>query len=114
MKKINILKSNNDFNRIIRNYKAFKYKDYIIYVEKGTSGPYKFGFSVGKKIGNAVVRNKYKRRLKNILDKKTYQNNFNCIIIVSKGILNRSFNEMETNLFKALEILNLLKEKKDA
>ena len=111
MKKINILKSNEDFNRIIKSNKSFKFKDYIIYVEKGTEGPYKFGFSVGKKIGNAVVRNKYKRRLKSIIDKKVYQNNFNCIIIVGKGILNRSFQEMESNLFKALDILKLTKEK---
>jgi len=111
MKKINILKSNEEFNRIIKNNKAFKYKDYIIYVEKGTEGPYKFGFSVGKKIGNAVTRNKYKRRLKNIIDKKAYQNNFKCIIIVGKGILNRSFSEMEENLFKALDLIKITKEK---
>lgn len=111
MKKINILKSNEDFNRIIRSNKAFKFKDYIIYLEKDTEGPYKFGFSVGKKIGNAVTRNKYKRRLRSIIDKKVYQNNFNCIIIVGKGILNRSFQEMESNLLKALEILKLTKEK---
>ena len=109
MKKINILKKNEDFDRIIKKNKAFKYKDYIIYVEKNTEGPYKFGLSVGKKIGNAVTRNKYKRRLKNIIDKKSYQNNFNCIIIVSKGILERSFKEMEDNLFKALEKLDLIK-----
>ncbi len=110
MKKINILKKNEDFNRIIKSNTAFKYKDYIIYLEKNTAAPYKFGFSVGKKIGNAVTRNKYKRRLKNIIDKKNYQNNFNCIIIVSKGILNKSFKEMEENLFKALEILKITKE----
>lgn len=111
MKKINILKRNEDFNRIISSIPAFKYKDYIIYLEKNTNAPYKFGFSVGKKIGNAVTQNKYKRRLKNIIDKKSYQNNFNCIIIVSKGILNRSFKEMEDNLFKALDKLEITKEK---
>lgn len=111
MKKMNILKSNEDFNRIIKHNKAFKFKDYIIYLEKGTEGPYKFGFSVGKKIGNAVTRNKYKRRLRNIIDKKVYQNGFNCIIIVGKGILDRSFQEMEANLLKALEMLKLTKEK---
>ncbi len=110
MKKINILKKNEDFNRIIKNNKPFKYKDYVIYLEKNTNDIYKFGLSVGKKVGNAVTRNKYKRRLKNIIDKKTYQNNFNCIIIVSKGILDRSFEEMEDNLFKAFEKLNLIKE----
>ena len=111
MKKINILKRNIDFERIIRENKPFKYKDYIIYLEHKESDVYKFGLSVGKKIGNAVVRNKYKRRLKNIIDEKSYQNNFNCIIILGKGILSRSFDEMRENLFKAFEILKITKEK---
>ena len=111
MKKINILKKNMDFERIIKNNKPFRYKDYVIYLERDTNDIYKFGLSVGKKIGNAVTRNKYKRRLKNIIDEKNYQNNFNCIIIVGKGILSRSFDEMKNNLFKAFEILKLTKEK---
>ena len=111
MKKINILKNNLDFDRIIKNNKPFRYKDYVIYLERDTNDLYKFGLSVGKKIGNAVTRNKYKRRLKNIIDEKNYQNNFNCIIIVGKGILSRSFDEMKENLFKAFEILKLTKEK---
>ena len=111
MKKINILKKSFDFDRIIKNNKPFKYKDYIIYLERTESDVYHFGISVGKKIGKANVRNKYKRRLKNIIDEKNYQNNFNCIIIVGKGILNRSFDEMRINLFKAFEQLDILKEK---
>jgi len=113
MKKINILKKTQDFNRIINNNnnKPFKYKDYIIYIEKKESGFYNFGLSVGKKIGNAVTRNKYKRRLKNIIDEKSYENSFNCIIIVGKGILNRSFEEMRSNLFEAFDKLNIIKEK---
>lgn len=111
MKKINIIKSNRDFERIIRNNKPFKYKDYIIYIEKKDNNNYKFGLSVGKKIGNAVTRNKYKRRLKSIIDQKNYQNGFNCIIIVGKGILSKSFEEMKYNLFEAFEKINILKEK---
>ena len=109
MKKINILKKSNDFSRIIKNNKPFKYKDYIIYIEKKDPSIYNFGFSVGKKIGNAVTRNKIKRQLKNILDKKSFENNFNCVIIVGRGILNRSFSEREKNLIEALTKLNLIK-----
>lgn len=112
MKKINILKKNDDFTRIIKKNKPFKYKDYIIYVEKKEESFYKFGFSVGKKIGNAVVRNKIKRQLKNILDKKMYKNDFNCVIIVGKGILNRSFKEREQNIIEALDKLKLIKGEK--
>ena len=58
MNKEHIVKENISFQRIISNNKAFKYKDYIIYVEKNNEKTYKFGFSVGKKIGKAVIRNK--------------------------------------------------------
>ena len=110
MKKINILKDNHDFNRIIKNNKSFKYKDYIIYIERDTNDFYKFGISVSKKIGNAVVRNKLKRQIKNIIDKKCYENSFNCIIILRKGILTKSFSEMSEDLYSAFKTLNILKE----
>ena len=111
MKKINILKNSRDFDRIIKNNKPYKYKDYIIFTEYNTNSIYHFGLSVGKKVGNAVIRNKVKRRLKSIIDKKDYQNNFNCIIIVGKGINEKSFSEMEDNLLFALKKLNIIKEK---
>ena len=53
MKKINIIKKNDDYNRIIQNEKPYKYKDYVIYMEKVENSNYHFGFSVGKKVGNA-------------------------------------------------------------
>ena len=110
MKKINILKNSRDFDRIIKNYKPYKYKDYIIYIERDTNDVYKFGLSVGKKIGNAVNRNKVKRQLKAIISQKDYQNNFNCIIIVGRGINERTFEERKNNLLIALKNLNLIKE----
>lgn len=113
MKKINILKNSRDFDRIIKNNKPYKFKDYIIYIERNTNDIYKFGLSVGKKIGNAVNRNKIKRQLKSIIDKKDYQNNFNCIIIVGKGIKEKNFKEREKNLLVALNNLNIIKEKQD-
>jgi ribonuclease P protein component len=113
MKKINILKNSRDFDRIIKNNKPYKYKDYIIFIERNTNDVHKFGLSVGKKIGNAVNRNKVKRQLKSIIDKKDYQNNFNCIIIVGKGINEKTFKEREDNLLFALNKLNIIKEKDD-
>ena len=110
MKKINILKNSRDFDRIIRGNKPYKYKDYIIYIERNTCSVYKFGLSVGKKIGNAVNRNKVKRQLKSIISEKDYQNGFNCIIIVGRGINDKSFQERKDNLLIALEKINIIKE----
>ena len=113
MKKINILKESRDFDRIIKNNNPYKYKDYIIFIERNTNDVYKFGLSVGKKIGNAVRRNKVKRQIKSIIDKKDYQNNFNCIIIVGSGILNRSYLEMTYNLLYAFNKINILMEEQN-
>lgn len=113
MNKEHIIKNNFDFQRIIKNNPPYKYKDYILYIEKTTYSNYKFGFSVGKKIGKAVTRNKIKRQLRSIVSKKDYQNGFNCIIIVGSNILNRSYQEMEKNLIEILSKLQLIKEKKN-
>lgn len=113
MKKKNVLKESHDFNRIINKYKPYKYKDYIIYIERVNQDNYKFGISVGKKLGCAVVRNKIKRQIRSIIDKKDYQNNFNCIIIVGRSVLKRTFSEMELNLLKAFDSLDIyIKEEK--
>jgi len=111
MKKKNIIKSNLIFDRIIKNNKSYKYKDYILYLERNNDSDYHFGLSVGKKVGNAVIRNKIKRQLKSIIDKNNYENGFNCIIIVRKGILNKSFQLMEKELNECLLKMKIIKEK---
>ncbi len=113
MNKEHILKRNIDFQRIIKKNRPYKYKEYILYVERNNSNSYHFGFSVGKKIGGSVVRNKIKRQLKHIVAKKDYQKGFNCIIIVNNSILNKSFQEMEEDLILILKKIGLMKEKRD-
>lgn len=113
MNKEHILKQNNDFQRIISTSQPYKYKEYVVYVEKNNDNNYYFGFSVGKKVGNAVVRNHVKRQLRNIVSKNKYKNGFICIIIVNKNILNRTFEEMSINLNHIFNNLNIIKEIKN-
>lgn len=112
MKKINIIKKTEDFEKIIKNNKSYRSKYFYIYIHRHENSIYHFGLSVGKKIGNAVRRNKVKRQLKEILSKQDYQNNFDCIIIVRKEINNHTFPEIKEELLKSLKQLKILKEQK--
>ena len=64
-------------------------------------------FVAQKKIGNAVKRNKIKRRLKNIMNdatKKTLLNlNYSYLFITKKTVLNAEFANIKKTLFSDLE-----------
>ena len=106
MKKINILKDNRDFFRIIKAEKPFKFKGYMVYLEK-TEDIYKFGISVSKKLGNAVTRNKIKRQVREIISKNNYEKNFNCIIIIRKSFLENDFKQNSEDLNYILSTLKI-------
>ncbi len=104
MKKVNIIKKPEDFNRIIHQGTMKKNKEFVIYCEKNDLGYDKYGISVGKKIGKAVIRNKYKRKIRAIVDqyKKDYQNSQNYIIILRKTCLECTYQEMKDSFFKLM------------
>lgn len=112
MKKINIIKKSEDFEKIIKNNKSIKSKYFYLYINKRENSVYRFGLSVGKKIGNAVRRNKVKRQIKEIIHENDYQNNFDCIIIVRREINEIEFSKMKEELDNVFKNINILKEKK--
>ena len=111
MKKQNIIKKSQDFEKIIKNNKSFRSKYFYIYKQKHEENTYHFGLSGGKKIGNAVRRNKVKRQLREIISQNDYQKNFDCIIIVRREINNANFSEIKEDLNNALKKLSIIKEK---
>ena len=67
---------------------------------------YHFGLSVGKKIGNAVVRNKYKRRIKDILMKNKLNNSNDYVIILRNAVTDILYDKMK---YEWLDILKGVK-----
>lgn len=105
MKKKFIVKEHVDFTNIIQNGKYFRSKYFVIYMKKNDLDHYRFGISVGKKVGNAVVRNKVKRQMRMIIDnyKKNYQNGMDYIIIIKSNYVEGAFLDIK-NAFE--DIIN--------
>ena len=106
MKKEKIIKENQKFTEIINQNNSIKNKYYSIYYEKSEVN--KYGITIPKKIAKANVRNRIKRRIKDIIIKneKDIQKNFNYVIIVKKAILELNYKNME------IELINLMKKER--
>ena len=108
MKKRNIVKNSNDFTNIIKKANFYKGKGFVIYIKDNNLDKYRFGISVSKKVGNAVIRNKIKRQIRMIIDqyKKNYQKNLDYIIIVKNGFLDYSFQDIKNSYEKLIKEIN--------
>lgn len=108
MRKLYIVKHDYDFDRIIEKNSFLKSEYFVIYQEENNLKYDCFGISVGKKLGNAVYRNKMKRRIRNIIDiyRKDYNNNKNYIIILRKKGKDASFNELKEDLINLILNIN--------
>ncbi len=57
-----------------------------------------------RKAGNAVERNRIRRRLKSIFfEQRLYEQSFDCIVLVTKSATTLSFEELKQLLLKAYE-----------
>ncbi len=109
MKKKNIVKHKYDFDRIIKKRNSKKNDSFIIYYEPNNLPYARFGISVGKKLGNAVYRNRKKRQIRSIIDnlEKDYIKRKDYIIILREKGKYLEYQELN------LKLKSLLIEGKD-
>ena len=104
MKKLNIIKKQDEINNIIKTGNLSKNKYFFIYNKERESKYYRFCICVSKKLGNAVVRNKNKRQIKDIIDKSNlvFKSNMDYVIILRKEISNISYENKKKYLLEIL------------
>jgi len=107
--KIVALSNNEEFKSLLRKKKVSN-KYVTIYfgaLEKKDNKKLNISFSVKKKIGNAVQRNKIKRRLRNIMNdavkKLSINFNFSFLVIAKSTMLNSEFKDIKETLFQGFK-----------
>lgn len=103
MKKEKILRKSEDFSNIISTKQNYKNKYFSLYYKK--SNTTLFGITVPKKVGKAVLRNKLKRQIKNIItnNEKYIQSNYNYVIIIKEPSLNLDYEGLTNNLLDLIK-----------
>ena len=100
MNKKYIVKESRVFDEVIETGKKVKNYNFVIFYKEKKDSPTKYGITVPKKVGKAHIRNMLKRKVRAIIRNynKTYEKNYNCIIIIRNSCLNLSYQELETSL----------------
>lgn len=102
MKKKYRIKKSEEFQTIIQHRKYITCSSLVLYYKKKEEEVSRIGISVGKKVGNAVVRNKLKRQLRMMVQEVfTFQEDFDFVLIVREPFSKQNFEENK----KDLEIL---------
>ena len=102
MNKKYIIQKNKEIVEIIKKGKKTFFKYFIIYRKKNELSNSRFCISVSKKIGNAVVRNKLKRQVKDIIMKNMLTINEDYVIILSSSFKDLSFEEKKAEILKGI------------
>ena len=105
IKKQHRLRKNRYFRYIYNHGETKSTKCIALTFLKTKFKPFKVGFSVSKKIGKSVVRNKVKRRMRAVFNllENNFNKNYNYIFTAKIGIQNLSFNEIKMQMCEALK-----------
>ena len=112
MKKRFRVKKEKDFNAIFKEGKSFANRKFVIYRLQNNEQHFRVGLSVSKKLGNAVMRNQIKRRIRHILieHKNQLVENVDFVVIARKGVEILDYAEMEKNLLHVLKLSKIYQE----
>lgn len=92
MKKERRIKKSQEFQRIIALANYVAYPSFVIYYDNKQEDMNRVGISVGKKLGNAVVRNTIKRQVRMLLmETGALSMDLDMIVIVRKGYLKNNY-----------------------
>ncbi|MDA9598642.1 ribonuclease P protein component [Candidatus Pelagibacter sp.] len=107
--KIVALSKNEEFKSLLKQKKVSNRYVTIFFGKLDKKNKYKFNISfvTKKKIGNAIKRNKIKRRLRNIANdavkKLSLEFNYSYLVIAKPTMLNNEYTIIKETLFRDLE-----------
>lgn len=93
--KFDRLRKNSDFLITYKKGASFGNRNLVIYYRNNGLEHHRIGFSVSKKVGNAVVRNRIKRRLRSYLQQEAdIVNHYDIVLIAKESCKDKDYHEL--------------------
>ena len=104
------LTGSRSFDYLYRHGAVYRNALLVLYVVKSRFPTPKVGFSVGKKVGDSVRRNRTKRRLKEAfrLEMDRVATGQNYVVVARSGSAERSYAELRSAMLSLLKQANAL------
>lgn len=113
MKKAYRIKKNKEFQNVFKNGKSFANRQLVLYYLKKDQPHFRIGLSVSKRIGNAVMRNKVKRYLRQAfheLEDDLHQD-YDFVVIARKPVNKMEYHDVKKSLQHVCKRSGVLKKK---
>ena len=108
MRKNYRVKSEKDFNAIFKSGQSFANRKFVVYMLEKEQKHFRVGISVSKKLGNAVVRNRIKRKLRHVLmEFSPFLTTHDFVVIARRGVEELNYHEVKQNLKHVLSLAGL-------
>ena len=104
------LKKNYEFKRLYNRGKSSASQYVAVYCKQNGTASSRLGITVSGKIGGAVIRNRIRRRLKEIYrtNEKSLKPGFDIVIAARRKCIDATYHEIETSVFAVFRKLSLL------
>ena len=100
MEEANKLKRRKDFSKTYKRGKSLPAQSVVLCYRKNSTADFRVGFTVSKKVGNAVVRNKVRRRMKEVarLHSDRFPAGYDCIFVARRSADKRSYDQVKKEM----------------
>ena len=106
------LKKNSDFRRLYSKGKSAVNPYVVVYCRRNREKHNRLGYTVSTKLGHAVVRNRVRRRLREIyrLNAPKLKSGYDIVIVARMRCVGAEYEKMEAAVLEAFKKLELLEE----
>ena len=106
------LKKNSDFRRLYSKGKSAVNPYVVVYCRRNREKHNRLGYTVSTKLGHAVVRNRVRRRLREIyrLNAPQLKSGYDIVIVARMRCVGAEYKKMEAAVLETFKKLELLEE----